>query len=97
MAQVTVYSANIANVSWPTDKCRVATSTSPVTYQVYATALGTSAAVGNIYGNSVVVGPNQTRDVYVGVGNIFSANCSATFSLTAIGAASSAQAGVIGS
>jgi hypothetical protein len=45
------------------------TSSTPVTYQVYATALGTVPAAGNIYSGPPEIGANEVYQFYVGVGN----------------------------
>ena len=84
----------LANTTVYTDKLRISTK-SEVTYQVYATALGTAAAVGNIYSAPIQIPAATTRDVYCGAGNkvtIVGSNWTAL----ELGTASSAQAGVIG-
>jgi len=105
MAQVTVYTGSIGNSvqnqTAVTDKLRISTTNSEVVYQVYATALGSAAAVGNIYSNRPIVPPNSQHDIYVGAGNNFWLSAvgnvvGGNFTATAIGTASSAQAGVIG-
>ena len=37
------------NVLWTTDKAEIDSNSADVAYQVYVTALGTAAAVGNLY------------------------------------------------
>ncbi len=105
MAQVTVYNGNVStplqSVTAVTDKLKISTTNSEVVYQVYANALGNAAAVGNIYSNRPSIPPNSVQEVYVGVGNNFWISAignvvGGNFTATAIGTASSAQAGVIG-
>lgn len=81
------------NVVWTTDKAAIAANSADVTYQVYATALGTGNAVGNLYANVVSVPNGTVQEIYVGAGNrliLAGANVTAT----ALGTASSAQSGV---
>jgi hypothetical protein len=81
------------NIVWTTDKASIAASSADVTYQVFATALGTGNAVGNIYANVVSVPNGSVQEIYVGAGNrliLAGANVTAT----ALGTASSAQSGV---
>lgn len=84
------------NVLWTTDKAEISSGSDDVTYQVNATALGSAAAVGNLYANVVSVPNGTTQQIYVGAGNylIMAGN---TFTATALGTASSAQAGVYNS
>lgn len=89
---IEVYNSSISSQLWYTDKCRIATTTAPVTYQVYATALGNDTAIGNIYANNESVGTNEIKYVYVGVGNYLTITGSG-FTAQAIGTATSAQAG----
>jgi hypothetical protein len=93
MAQANVIST-AANVTWYTDKAEITAKDDAVTYQVYATALGTSAPVGNIWSNAVAVGANTTVQIYVGAGNKLTVT--GTFTAAELGTASSAQEGVIG-
>ena len=83
------------NVLWTTDKAEFNAVTNNVTYQVFATALGTNAAVGNLYANAVSVPAGTTHYAYVGAGN-YLITTGTTFTAVAIGTASSAQSGVIG-
>lgn len=94
MSQANVYTS-AANATWYTDKASISTGNTAVTFNVYATALGTVAAVGNIYSNAVSVPASTTQEIYVGVGNKLTVT-GANFTLQEIGTASSAQAGVIG-
>ena len=93
MAQANVIST-AANVTWYTDKAEIAALDNSVTYQIYATALGTAAPVGNIYSNAVAVPNGVIRQIYVGAGNKIT--LTGTFTAKEIGTQSSAQEGVIG-
>ena len=93
MPQANVVSS-AANVIWYTDKAEIAALSTGVTYQVYATALGTAAAVGNIYSNAVAIPNGIVRQIYVGAGNYLTVT--GTFTAKEIGTQSSAQEGVIG-
>lgn len=94
MSQANVYTT-LGNTAVYTDKLRVSTGNTSVTYQVYATALGTSPAVGNIYSAPIQVPANSTRDLYSGVGNQITI-VGSDWTAEELGTASSAQAGVIG-
>jgi hypothetical protein len=94
MSQANVYTS-AANVAWYTDKASISTGNTAVTFNVFATALGTVAAVGNIYSNAVSVPASSTQEIYVGVGNHLTVT-GANFTVQELGTASSAQAGVIG-
>jgi hypothetical protein len=94
MSQANVYTS-AANVAWYTDKASISTGNTAVTFNVYATALGSAAAVGNIYSNAVSIPASSTQEIYVGVGNNLTIT-GANFTVQEIGTASSAQAGVIG-
>jgi hypothetical protein len=93
MPQANVIST-AANAIWYTDKAEITALDDAVTYQVYATALGTAAPVGNIWSNAVAVGANTTTQIYVGAGNKLTVT--GTFTAAELGTASSAQEGVIG-
>jgi hypothetical protein len=93
MPQANVIST-AANATWYTDKAEITAKDGAVTYQVYATALGTEAPVGNIWSNAVAVGANTTVQIYVGAGNKLTVT--GTFTAAELGTASSAQEGVIG-
>ena len=94
MSQANVYTS-VANAYWYTDKCSISTGNTAVTFNVYATALGTVASVGNIYSNAVSIPASSTQEIYVGVGNHLTVT-GANFTAQELGTASSAQAGVIG-
>jgi hypothetical protein len=60
---------------------------------VFATALGSASAVGNLYANVVAVPNGTVQEVYVGAGNrLILAGSNVT--ATALGTASSAQSSV---
>lgn len=86
---------SLANAAVYTDKLRVSTGASAVTYQVYAVALGTANAAGNLYSAAIQVPANSTRDLYAGVGNQVTISGS-NWTALELGTASSATAGVIG-
>ncbi len=81
------------NIVWTTDKASIAASSADVTYQVFATALGSAAAVGNLYANVVSVPNGTVQEVYVGAGNRLIL-AGTTVTATALGTASSAQSSV---
>lgn len=86
---------SLANATVYTDKLRVSTGSSAVTYQVYATALGSAAAEGNLYSAAIQIPANTTRDLYAGAGNKVTVTGS-NWTALELGTASSAQEGVIG-
>ena len=81
------------NVTWTTDKAEISANSADVTYQVYITGLGSAAPVGNLYANVVAVPNGSTQQIYVGAGN-YLIMVGTTFTATALGTASSAQASV---
>ena len=83
------------NVLWTTDKCQINANSNDVSYQVVAPAVGTASAVGNLYANVVSVPNGATQEIYVGAGN-YLVMVGTTFTAVALGTASSAQEGVIG-
>lgn len=93
MAQANVFTS-VSNAIWYTDKCEIVTGNSTVTYQIYATALGNTSAVGNIYSAAPQVAANARQQIYVGAGNYLTIAGSG-FTARELGTASSAQAGVI--
>ena len=93
MSQANVFTSLSANTTWYTDKCEIVTSNTVVTYQIYATALGTATPVGNIYSSPAQVGTNSRQQIYVGAGNKLTIT-GAYFTLREIGTQSSAQYGV---
>lgn len=84
----------LSNTVVYTDKLRVSTK-SEVTYQVYATALGSAPAAGNIYSAPIQIPADTTRDLYCGAGNQVTISGS-NWTALELGTASSAQEGVIG-
>jgi len=92
MSQANVYTS-LANAIWYTDKCKISTGATPVTYQVYATALGSSPAAGNIYSGPPELGAYETKQIYVGVGNYITISGTG-YTAQELGGQTSAQAGV---
>lgn len=86
---------SLANATVYTDKLRISTGSTPVTYQVYATALGTANAAGNIYSAPAQIPSAYIKDVYCGAGNKVTITGS-NWTATEMGTATSAQAGTIG-
>ena len=84
---------SLSNALWYTDKCSITTGATPVTYQVYATALGTAPAVGNIYSGPPEIGAYERKQIYVGVGNYITVT-GIGYTAQELGTTSSAQAGV---
>lgn len=87
---------SLANATVYTDKLQIATAANAVTYQVYATALGTAAAVGNLYSAPISIPPNTVFEVYSGAGNKVTV-AGSPFTALELGTASSAQASVFNS
>lgn len=58
----------LSNTVVYTDKLQISTKTE-VTYQVYATALGSAPASGNIYSAPIVIPADTVFEVYSGAGN----------------------------
>ena len=83
----------LANTVVYTDKLRIATGNTAVTYQVYAVALGTAGAEGNLYSAAPSIPANYMRDVYTGAGNRVTIT-GANWTATEMGTASSATASV---
>jgi hypothetical protein len=84
----------LSNTEVYTDKLRVS-SDQPFTYQVYAVALGSANAVGNIFSQPVGY-PAGVYDLYSGAGNYVTIDGAGIISALELGTASSATAGVIG-
>lgn len=83
-----------SNTTWYTDKCEIVTGATPVTYNIYAVALGNATPAGNIYVSNPQVAANSRQQIYVGAGNkltIIGGGSTAR----ELGTASSATAGVI--
>lgn len=83
----------LANATVYTDKLQIATGANAVTYQCYATALGSSAAVGNIYTTPITIPANTVFEVYAGSGNKVTVS-GTPFTALELGTASSAQSSV---
>ena len=83
---------SLSNAIWYTDKCSISTGNTAVTYQVYATALGSAPAAGNIYSGPPEVGPESVKQIYVGVGNYITITGS-NYTAQELGGQTSAQAG----
>jgi len=90
-----VYSS-LSNTTVYTDKLEISTTTANATLQVYAVALGTAAAAGNIYSAPISIPEQTVYQTYVGAGNKVTVVSTATFTALELGTASSAQQGVIG-
>jgi len=84
---------SLSNTLWYTDKCSITTGNTAVTYQVYATALGSSPAVGNIYSGPPELGANKREQIYVGSGNYITV-VGTNYTAQEVGGQTSAQAGV---
>ena len=86
MAQANVYTA-VSSLAWNTDKCRISTGTTSVTYNVNLLypSIGTP---GNIFSNAAVIPANSSLDVFVGVGNEITIS-GANFTAQEVGTASS--------
>lgn len=84
---------SLANATVYTDKLEISTGANAVTYQAYATALGSAAAVGNIYTAPINIPANTVFEVYCGAGNKVTVSGS-PFTALEIGTASSAQSSV---
>ena len=86
---------SLSNAIVYTDKLQISTGANAVTYQVYATALGSAAPAGNIYSAPINIPANTIFEVYSGAGNKVTVTGS-PFTALELGTASSAQEGVIG-
>jgi len=90
MAMIQVIKDTPGNVLWTTDKAQINSESTNVTYQVFATALGNAAAVGNLYANAVSVPNGTIQEIYVGAGNYLIIT-GTNFTAVALGTQSSAQ------
>jgi hypothetical protein len=67
MTQALVYSANIANVTWNTDKAEIVTSTAYASWNIYVMASGnlpTAGIVGDVTNASnVMITPNASQEL----------------------------------
>jgi hypothetical protein len=66
MSQANVYTS-VSSQAWYTDKARITTGNTVVTYQV--NMLYATPDTGNVYSNAAAVPSNWQSDVWVGVGN----------------------------
>jgi len=66
MAQANVYTS-VSAQAWFTDKCRINTGNTAVTYQV--NMITGTPTTGNLFSNAASVPANWSSDVWVGVGN----------------------------
>jgi hypothetical protein len=87
---------SLSNTTVYTDRLEISTTTANATVQVYAVALGTANAVGNLYSVPISVPANTVYQTYVGAGNKVTIVCTAGYTALELGTASSATAGVIG-
>jgi hypothetical protein len=85
----------LSNTTVYTDKLQITTGNTAVTCQVYAVALGTAAAAGNLYSAPINVPANTVFETYSGAGNKVTVTGS-NWTALELGTASSATAGVIG-
>ena len=91
-SQTTVYAGAFANQAWASDKAMIATGNASVTAQV-TLAGQPNNNTDTIYSAPIVIPANNTKYIYVGVGNelsIVGSNSTAT----EVGTASSANSGV---
>jgi len=84
---------SLSNTTVYTDKLQIATGGNVVTYQAYATALGSAAAAGNIYSAPINIPANTVFEVYAGAGNKVTVT-GTPFTALELGTASSAQESV---
>lgn len=87
-SQSNVYTS-VSAQAWYTDKCRIATGNTAVTYNVSLNPGFTDT----IYSGNVSVPANSTQDVFVGVGNKLTI-AGANFTASEVGTASSGTAGI---
>jgi hypothetical protein len=85
----------LSNTTVYTDKLQISTGNTAVTCQVYAVALGTAAAAGNLYSVPITVPASTVFETYSGAGNKVTIT-GANWTALELGTASSATAGVIG-
>jgi hypothetical protein len=83
----------LANTTVYTDKLQIISGDQALTYQVYATALGTAPATGNIYSRAINIPVRTVIELYSGAGNKVTVT-GGGFTALELGTASSAQSGV---
>lgn len=66
MAQANVYTA-VSTQAWFTDKCRISTGNTAVTYQV--NMITGTPNTGNLFSNAASLPADTSSDIWVGVGN----------------------------
>ena len=66
MPQANVYTT-VTDLVWATDKCRITTGNTAVTYQVEM--ITGTPDTGNLFSNASSIPANWSSDVWVGVGN----------------------------
>jgi len=86
---------SLSNATVYTDKLQISTGNTAVTCQVYAVALGTANAVGNLYSVPISIPANSVFETYSGAGNKVTITGS-NWTALELGTASSATAGIIG-
>jgi hypothetical protein len=86
---------SLSNATVYTDKLQISTGNTAVTCQVYAVALGTANAVGNLYSVAINIPANTVYETYSGAGNKVTITGS-NWTALELGTSSSATAGVIG-
>lgn len=87
---------SLSNTTVYTDKLEISTNAANAWLQVYATALGTANAAGNLYSVPINIPANTVYQTYVGSGNKVTIVCTGSYTALELGTASSAQEGVIG-
>lgn len=87
---------SLSNATVYTDKLQISTGNTAVTYQVYAVALGTANAVGNLYSAAINIPANTVYETYSGAGNKVTI-AGSNWTALELGTASSATAGVYNS
>lgn len=85
---------SLSNATIYTDRLRISTTTANAWVQVYAVALGSAAAVGNIYSAPINIPLGTTEELYVGAGNKCTVTSAGNFTASEIGTASSALSSV---
>lgn len=90
MAQANVYTS-VSSQAWFTDKCRITTGNTAVTFQV--NMITGTPDTGNLYSNATSVPAYTSSDVWVGVGNQLTIT-GANFTAQEVGTASSGSASV---
>ena len=92
MAQANVYTS-VSSLSWSTDKARITTGNTAVTYNV--NIIYGTPTTGNLYSNATSIPANWSSDIWVGVGNQLTIT-GANFTAQELGTASSGQVAVRG-